>query len=101
VTNANVFGALLVVGVPNYRRITQVLDPSGTLTYVDINPKMKNFDSGYSYMKAFSESTMSLASPSTLRVGYVHNRSANGLWADGHVDSSNHYLNKHATLARD
>ena len=101
VTNANVFGALLVVGVPNYRRITQVLDPSGTLAYVDINPQMKTFDSGYSYLKAFNESTMNMASPSTLRVGYIHNKSANGLWVDGHVDSSNHYPQKAATLARD
>lgn len=101
VTNGNLFGSLLVAGEPNYKRITQVLDPSGTLAFVDINPKMKLYDSGYSYQKAFTEYSMDLASPSTLRVGYIHNKSANGLWADGHVDSSNHYLQKNATLARD
>ncbi len=44
---------------------------------------------------------MNPASPATLRIGYIHNKNANGLWADGHVDSSNHYLPWNATLARD
>ena len=100
--NGNLLGALQYVDTPNYIRNTAVKDPSGTVVLADINPDAKRFDTTYSYQKSFfADSQVNPQMPATLRVGYIHNKNANGLWADGHVEMKARFLEKELTLELD
>jgi prepilin-type processing-associated H-X9-DG protein/prepilin-type N-terminal cleavage/methylation domain-containing protein len=61
---------------------TQVKDPAGTVALTEVNPYYSS-----NLLPAYDAEWWLRADPhyTYARVGYIHNETANALWADGHV----------------
>lgn len=73
--------------VINYVHETKVCEPSATLTLLETNPNINNI-----MLPVAAASVMKRGNVSTSRIGYYHGKSANGLFCDGHVESSEKFV---------
>lgn len=73
--------------VINYIHETKVCEPADTLTLLESNPNINNI-----MLPVASAAVMKRGNVSTARIGYFHGKSANGLFCDGHVESSEKFV---------
>ena len=73
--------------VVNYIHETKVCEPAATLTLLETNPNINNVQ-----LPVASAAVMKRGNVSTARIGYFHGKSANGLFCDGHVESSEKFV---------
>ena len=71
----------------NYVHESKVCEPAATLTLLETNPNINNI-----MLPVASASVMKRGNVSTARIGYFHGVSANGLFCDGHVESSEKFV---------
>ena len=99
-------GKLFAMNVKNvgwvYVNETQIEDPSGTLTMMDINPYITKNDSGDSadLPVAIAKVMLLDMTKTNARLGYIHSKHCNGAWADGHVSSSTKFVYQDIKLTK-
>ena len=101
IENGLLLGALQVVGVANFIKDSQVRDHSGTIALMDINAEGKAYDPGFGIGKPVQQDYHLDYSDSRCRAGYIHPRSCDAVFADGHVSDSKRFLLKNITIQND
>lgn len=101
IENGLLIGALQVVGVPNYKKDSLVKNHSGTIALADINHNGKIYDSLFGIGKPVQQDYQLDPEDTRCRVDYIHPKSCNAVFADGHVADSKRFRLKDITLEND
>ena len=94
ITNGQVFGMAVKNVGDVYTNESQLEEPSGTLILMDVNPLITANDSGASTSSPVATAQVMVRDKhnANARMGYIHGKSCNGAWADGHVSSSEKFV---------
>ena len=101
IENGLLLGALQVAGVKNFKRDSQVRDHSGTIALMNMNAEGKAYDPAFGIGKPVQQDYHLDYSDSRWRVGYIHPRSCNAVFADGHVSDSKRFRLRDITIEKD
>lgn len=101
IENGLLIGAYLTIGVTNFKRDSQVKDHSGTIALADMNHNGKIYDPIFGIGKPLQQDYHLDPEDTRCRVDYIHPKSCNAVFADGHVSDSKRFRLRDITIEND